>query len=80
MTDSPSSGTDRRIATEIKLYRALNAANYDFYRSVTPLSDGAYQELADSRAWSWKLLFVTEIACVFPPFSTLPVKLETETE
>ncbi|GJN91304.1 hypothetical protein Rhopal_004323-T1 [Rhodotorula paludigena] len=58
-------GETLRIATEIKLYRALNAANYDFYRSVTPLGDGAYQELADSRAWSWKLLFVTEIAlCV----------------
>ncbi|GAA5824893.1 hypothetical protein JCM3770_005091, partial [Rhodotorula araucariae] len=58
-------GQALRIATEIKLHKTINTVTYDFYRSVTPLSDGAYQLLADARAWSWKLLFVAEIAlCV----------------
>ncbi|GAA5920215.1 hypothetical protein JCM6882_003925 [Rhodosporidiobolus microsporus] len=54
-----------RIATEIKLHKTLNNATYDFYRSVTPLGEGAYAALRDTRAWSWKLVFVTDIAlCV----------------
>ncbi|GAA6023373.1 hypothetical protein JCM10207_002522, partial [Rhodosporidiobolus poonsookiae] len=54
-----------RIATEIKLHKSLNSATYDFYRSVTPLGEGAYEALSDTRDWSWKLVFVTEIAlCV----------------
>ncbi|BGP40977.1 hypothetical protein JCM10450v2_004982 [Rhodotorula kratochvilovae] len=58
-------GQALRIATEIKLHKTINTATYDFYRSVTPLADGAYRLLADTRAWSWKLLFVAEIAlCV----------------
>ncbi|GAA5905490.1 hypothetical protein JCM8208_004297 [Rhodotorula glutinis] len=58
-------GQALRIATEIKLHKTINTATYDFYRSVTPLGEGAYALLADARAWSWKLLFVAEIAlCV----------------
>ncbi|GAA5965532.1 hypothetical protein JCM21900_004150 [Sporobolomyces salmonicolor] len=54
-----------RIATEIKLHKTLNQATYDFYRSVTPLGEDAFQQLSDDRARSWKLLFVAETAfCV----------------
>ncbi|GAA5835930.1 hypothetical protein JCM11251_006605 [Rhodosporidiobolus azoricus] len=54
-----------RIATEIKLHKTINNATYDFYRSVTPLGEGAYAALKEMRAWSWKLVFVTDIAlCV----------------
>ncbi|BGP17123.1 hypothetical protein JCM10213_001122 [Rhodosporidiobolus nylandii] len=54
-----------RIATEIKLHKTLNTATYDFYRDVTPLGDGAYEALSEARDWSWKLVFVTEVAlCV----------------
>lgn len=59
----------RRIATEIKLHKKINTITYDFYRSVTPLGEGAFAALSDTRAWSWKLLFVAEIACVPCPHS-----------
>ncbi|GAA5859893.1 hypothetical protein JCM8547_004376 [Rhodosporidiobolus lusitaniae] len=58
-------GAAVRIATEIKLHKTLNTATYDFYRSVTPLGEGAYDALSATREWSWKLIFVTEVAlCV----------------
>ncbi|BGP00354.1 Zn(2)-C6 fungal-type transcription factor [Rhodotorula toruloides] len=58
-------GQALRIATEIKLHKKINTITYDFYRSVTPLGEGAFAALSDTRAWSWKLLFVAEIAlCV----------------
>ncbi|GAA6040025.1 hypothetical protein JCM8097_004744 [Rhodosporidiobolus ruineniae] len=54
-----------RIATEIKLYKPLNPATFGFYHSVTPLGEGAFEALLQMRAWSWKLISVTEIAlCV----------------
>jgi hypothetical protein len=54
--------TCRRIATEIKLHKTINSLTYEFYRSVTPLGPGASDALNDARAWTWKLLFVAEIA------------------
>ncbi|TKA51191.1 hypothetical protein B0A53_05655 [Rhodotorula sp. CCFEE 5036] len=51
-----------RIATEIKLHKTINSLTYEFYRSVTPLGPGASDALNDARAWTWKLLFVAEIA------------------
>jgi hypothetical protein len=54
----------RRIATEIKLFKPLSRATYDFYRSVTPLGDDGFDALAETQAWTWKLVFVTDIAYV----------------
>ncbi|GAA5988027.1 hypothetical protein JCM10908_002033 [Rhodotorula pacifica] len=51
-----------RIATEIKLNKTINSLTYEFYRSVTPLGPTASEALNTSRAWTWKLLFVAEIA------------------
>lgn len=61
------SGGRSRIATEIKLDKTINSLTYEFYRSVTPLGPGASDALNDSRAWTWKLLFVAEIAYVSAP-------------
>ncbi|GAA5909222.1 uncharacterized protein JCM6883_005809 [Sporobolomyces salmoneus] len=55
-------GTAIRIATEIKLHKTLNQTTYDFYRSVTPLSDDAFQRLSDDRIRSWRLISVAETA------------------
>ncbi|GAA5935525.1 uncharacterized protein JCM15063_001064 [Sporobolomyces koalae] len=55
-------GTALRIATEIKLHKTLNQVTYDFYRSVTPLSDDAFQKLSDDRGRSWRLISVSETA------------------
>ncbi|GAA6025186.1 hypothetical protein JCM11491_001790 [Sporobolomyces phaffii] len=55
-------GTAIRIATEIKLHKTLNQTTYDFYRSVTPLSDDAFQRLSDDRIRSWRLISVCETA------------------
>jgi len=57
-------GTAIRIATEIKLHKTLNQTTYDFYRSVTPLSDDAFQKLSDDRIRSWRLISVCETAYV----------------
>ncbi|KAK4054167.1 hypothetical protein OIV83_001193 [Microbotryomycetes sp. JL201] len=54
-----------RIATEIRLDKTLTASTYQFYRSVTPLRDNMFADLAKDRAKTWMLLQVVEIAlCV----------------
>ncbi|GAA5871420.1 hypothetical protein JCM16303_000748 [Sporobolomyces ruberrimus] len=55
-------GTAIRMATEIKLHKTLNQTTYDFYRSVTPLSDDAFERLSDDRIRSWRLISVSETA------------------
>lgn len=62
LTPPTLNSTCRRIATEIKLHKTINSLTYEFYRSVTPLGPGASDALNDARAWTWKLLFVAEIA------------------
>jgi hypothetical protein len=63
-TDSPfpPPGTGRRIATEIKLDKTLTESTHQFYRTVTPLPQNAFQSLSEDRARTWTLLFVAEIA------------------
>ncbi|KAM0789549.1 hypothetical protein ACM66B_000361 [Microbotryomycetes sp. NB124-2] len=58
-------GMATRIATEIRLDKTLTTSTYQFYRSVTPLRDNIFADLAKDRAKTWMLLQVVEIAlCV----------------
>ncbi|KAK4054379.1 hypothetical protein OIO90_003612 [Microbotryomycetes sp. JL221] len=58
-------GMATRIATEIRLDKILTGSTYQFYRTVTPLRDNMFADLAKDRAKTWMLLQVVEIAlCV----------------